>query len=154
VSVRDVPARPRLQQFLAEPGVEEGATGLIDIAPSEFDIAEYGMPAPGLHRHEVLQTLWLKLNGFIAARLKEEASRRNPVILLSPETHAIVNRYQRALKLHDPAVVGRLGYDELLALNAEALWHAGLERPLIGQLMGQAKEYAESLVGRTSRNRP
>jgi hypothetical protein len=108
------------------------------------DIIPYGTKAKtkGLDRHEVLQNLWLKVQEVIEKRGKGMGSRLNPTVLLPPNVHRIVSRYQRALGLFDRSKIAELSYKQVLSLNALALQHAGLPQSIIEDILDEALEHA------------
>lgn len=89
-----------------------------------------------------MQNFWLRVNDVIDKRKKGIGSVANPTVLLPPDVHRVVSRFQRALGLFDRSKMAKLDYKQVLALNALALQQAGLPQSTIKSVLEEALEHA------------
>jgi hypothetical protein len=99
-----------------------------------------------LEGHEVLQNAFLKAVGKVSTRGTGPASRNNPSIALSEQTHARVDAAQQRLGLRDPKRLATMTYDEVIERNTQALLEAGVEHSQTQMIKREALRYAAALL--------
>ncbi len=119
--------------------------GAGDVGPYDEIAAQTG---DGLDAHEVLQKVWLDVNGLIKRRGGGVAGSQNPSLALPRDVHTIVGKYQKLYKLHDRAEVAKMSVQKVLTLNAQAMRHAGVPEEIINQVIDEAFDHAIFSVAR------
>lgn len=112
-------------------------------AVTEGTGGSYGaLKGRGFDAHEIVPHAWLRAHGYARGTTR---NRGNWSVALSPPLHYLVSMHQLDSAIRDPDMMAALSLDDVLALAAEALGHAGFDRATIAQLCRDARTFVDSL---------